>query len=139
MKYLVQIIILFILLFAGSCKDETPYTIPYVSVRFSVYPNSLDYLGVSRYKYFTRVGYRGIVVYRPGIDEFMAFDRACTYDSQNLKAIVTVDGSGVVATCPICGSQYLLTDGYPFKGPAKNHLLQYQTVWDGSNMLLITN
>jgi nitrite reductase/ring-hydroxylating ferredoxin subunit len=132
MKHLIQFITLFMLLSVGSCKDGTPYNIPYVPVSFSVYPNGLDSdLGVSRYKYFIRVGYRGIVVYRPGMDEFLAYDRACTFDSQNLKAIIAVDATGVVATCPVCGSQYLLTDGYPFKGPAKNPLMKYQTTWDG--------
>ena|ERR1035437_1136105 len=139
MKYLLQFIILFILLFAGACKDETPYTIPYVPFAFSVYPNSLDSdLGVSRYKYFLRVGYRGIVVYRLAMDQFMAYDRACTFDSQNLKAIIEVDATGLVAKCPVCGSQYLLTDGYPLKGPAKNPLLKYQTSWDGFQVV-ITN
>ena len=131
MKMLLSTILLFALLFSSSCKDDNPYTIPYVLVNFSVYPNGLDSdLGVSGFKYFPR-GYRGIIVYRLGTDQFVAYDRACTYDTQNPKAIVAVDPSGLIAVCPICGSKYLITDGYPYQGPAKNPLLQYRTSYDG--------
>lgn len=127
------------LLFAGSCKDDNPYNIPYVYVYYKVYPNTLDSdLSISHSKSFIRVGYRGLVVYRFAMDQFMAYDRACTFDSENLKSIITVDATGVIATCPVCGSQYNLYDGYPIKGPAKNPLLKYQTSWDG-NTLVVTN
>jgi len=139
MKTLISTILLFTLLFAGSCKDENPYTIPYVLVNFFVYPNNIDSdLGVSRFKYFPREGYRGIVVYRMTTDQFYAFDRACTFDTQNPNAIVATDASGIVAICPVCGSKYLLTDGYPFQGSARNPLLQYHTSFDG-NKVLVSN
>lgn len=132
MKSLLSTLLLFVLLFSSSCKDENPYNIPYIVVNFYVYPTTIDSdLGVSLYKYFSRVGYRGIMVYRMSSDQFMAYDRACTYDTQNIKAIVAVDATGLVAVCPICGSKYLLTDGYPYQGPAKNPLLQYHTAFDG--------
>jgi len=132
MKTLFSTILLIFLLFASSCKNENPYNIPYVVVNFYVYPNTIDSdLGVSMFKYFTRVGYRGIMVYRLNTDQFMAYDRACTFDSQNTTAIVTVDASGLLAVCPVCGSKYLITDGYPYQGPAKNPLLQYHTSYDG--------
>jgi nitrite reductase/ring-hydroxylating ferredoxin subunit len=132
MKTLLSAVLFISLLFSSSCKSENPYTIPYVPVNFYVYPNGIDSdLGVSRFKYFTQVGFRGIVVYRIGSDQFLAYDRACTFDTQNTKAIVAVDPSGLMAVCPVCGSKYLLTDGYPFQGPAKNPLLQYNTTYDG--------
>ena len=132
MKTVISAVLLFFLLFSSSCKSDNPYNIPYVLVNLYVYPNTVDSdLGVSRYKYFSQVGYRGILVYRMGSDQFLAYDRACTFDSDNTKAIVAVDASGLLAVCPVCGSEFLLTDGYPFKGPAKNPLLQYHTTYDG--------
>jgi nitrite reductase/ring-hydroxylating ferredoxin subunit len=139
MKAVVSTILLISLLFASSCKDENPYRIPYVLVNFYVYPNGIDSdLGVSRFKYFTRVGYRGIMVYRMTTDQFFAYDRACTFDSDNLTAIVAVDPSGLFAVCPVCGSKYMLTDGYPLSGPARNPLVKYNTTYDGYKVI-VTN
>ncbi|MDP4290641.1 MAG: hypothetical protein Q8908_06135 [Bacteroidota bacterium] len=139
MKTFLSTILLVFLLFSSSCKDENPYNIPYVAVNFYVYPNGIDSdLGISGYKYFSRVGYRGIVVYRMTPDQFFAYDRTCTYDSQNPSAIINVDPSGLYAVCPVCGSRYLLTDGYPFKGPSKNQLVQYHTSYDGYKVF-VTN
>jgi nitrite reductase/ring-hydroxylating ferredoxin subunit len=132
MKNLLSAALLIFLLFSSSCKSDNPYNIPYVVVNFYVYPNTIDSdLGVSRFKYFSRVGYRGIMVYRMGSDQFLAYDRACTFDSENTTAIVAVDASGLVAVCPVCGSKYILTDGYPYQGPSKNPLVQYHTLYDG--------
>ena len=139
MKTVISAVLLFFLLFSSSCKSDNPYNIPYVVVYFQVFPNGLDSdLGVSRYKYFPQRGYRGVVVYRMGSDQFLAYDRACTFDSDNTKAIVAVNATGVIAVCPVCGSEFSLIDGYPNKGPAKNPLLQYHTSYDGQNVL-VTN
>lgn len=132
MKTLLSAILLILLLFGGSCKDENPYTIPYVVVNFYVYPNGIDSdLGVSKTKVFPRYGYRGVMVYNMGSNQFLAYDCACTFDTQNPKAIVAVDPSGLVAVCPVCGSKYILTDGYPFQGRASNPLLKYNSPYDG--------
>jgi Rieske Fe-S protein len=131
MKTFLSSILFIILLFNSSCKSDNPYNIPYVPVNFYVYPNTIDSdLGVSKFKYFS-YGYRGIVIYRMGTDQFLAYDRACTFDSDNTTAIIKVDASGLFAACPVCGSRYELIDGYPIKGPAKNPLLQYQATYDG--------
>ena len=140
MKILLSSIILVTLLFASSCKDSNPYTIPYTMVYFKVYPNGIDSdLGGGRVKYFPKYGFRGIVVYRMGTDQFLAYDRACTYDTEIPTAIVAVDPTGLIAVCPVCGSKYLLTDGYPMSGKARNPLLQYSASYDGQAILTITN
>jgi Rieske Fe-S protein len=137
MKTLLSSILFILLLFNSSCKSDNPYNIPYVPVNFYVYPNNIDSdLGVSKFKYFPQYGYRGIVVYRMGMDQFLAYDRACTFDSENTTAIIKVDPSGLFAACPVCGSRYELIDGYPIKGPAKNPLLQYQTTYNGNDLLI---
>lgn len=138
MKTLLSSILLFALLFASSCKDENPYTIPYVVVYKTVYPNGIDSdLGVGMFKYFSNVGYRGIVVYNKGFGEFVAYERACTYDTEKPTAVVAVDASGIFAVCPVCKSKYnILLDGYPFEGPAKNPLIKYPTTYDGYNVVV---
>jgi len=140
MKTLLSAVLLILLLFGGSCKDANPYTIPYVAVNFYVYPNGIDSdLGVSKTKVFPTRGYRGVMVYNMGNDQFFAYDCACTYDTQNPKAIVAVDPSGLVAICPVCGSKYMLTDGYPFQGRASNPLLKYSTSYDGFKVYVSNN
>lgn len=135
MKTLLSSILMFVLLFASSCKDEYPYRIPYVLVSFYVYPNNIDSdLGVNRFKYFFRVGYRGVLVYNNGFGQFLAYERACTFDTEDPTAIVAVDASGLIAVCPVCKSKYILTDGYPIEGPAKKPLLPYPTTYDGTRV-----
>jgi len=132
MKTLLSTVIFISLLFSSSCKSDNPYTIPYVMFGFYVFPTLGDSeLGVTGFKYFP-YGYRGIIVYNDGLGSFLAYDRACPFDTQNTKAIVAVDPSGVIAVCPVCHSKFLLKDGYPFQGPAKSTLLQYHTTpFDG--------
>ena len=143
MKTLLSSVLLIFLLFASSCKDENPYTIPYVMVNFQVYPNLGDSdLGVSKTKVFPHYGYRGVMVYNSGLGgsgRFIAYDCACPYDTQNPKAIVAVDPSGLIAICPVCGSKYIITDGYPFAGPARNPLLQYHASYNGDIVYVSNN
>ena len=143
MKTLLSAVLLVLLLFAGSCKDANPYTIPYVVVSFNVYPNNIDSdLGASKTKVFPTRGYRGVMVYNSGLGgsgQFLAYECACPYDTQNPKAIVAVDPSGLIAICPVCGSKYTITDGYPFMGPARNPLLQYHTSYNGDIVYVSNN
>ena len=83
-------------------------------------------------------GSRGILVYRVSIEEFMAYDRHCTYTPQESCALVDVDSSGVIAVDKCCGSKFVLTDGSVVNGPASIPLKQYQTSFDG-NLLHIFN
>lgn len=114
-----------------SCgKDENKDLIPYVYVNFTIYPNTIDYIAIGQWVYFTG-GYKGIIVYRPQSDEFMAYERACPYDPLTEGARVEVESSGLIAIDSVCGSQFILVDGSPINGPASIPLKQYRTSWDG--------
>ena len=128
-KALIPLIITILFLF--SCKnDDNEDLIPYVTVNFTIYPNTLDYIPVGQYEYFTG-GYKGIIIYRPQEDEFMAYERACPYDPLTEGARVIVDASGLIAGDTICGSKFILLDGSPLEGPAKISLKQYHTSYNG--------
>lgn len=123
--------LLFSLLVITSCKnDENEDLIPYVTVNFTIYPNTIDFIPIGQYEYFTG-GYKGIIIYRPQEDEFMAYERACPYDPLTEGARVTVDGSGLIAIDTVCGSQFTLLDGSPIEGPSKIALKQYRTSYNG--------
>ncbi len=123
--------LLLILSVLTSCKnDENDEPIPYVTVNFTIYPNTLDYIPIGQYEYFTG-GYKGIIIYRPQENEFMAYERACTFDPLTEGARVVVDASGIIAADTVCGSKFILLDGSPIEGPAKIGLKQYHTSYNG--------
>lgn len=117
-----------------SCsKEENKNDIPVVAVSFVINPNSTEYLELNAVGGWVNLtgGYRGIVIYRKSVSEFMAYERACPYDWDLADGRVDVDASGLTARCPACKSQYILIDGSPFAGPSTYPLKQYQTQYDG--------
>jgi hypothetical protein len=129
-----------IILIPGCSKEEPRNDIPVVGVGFSINPNSTEYLelnGVGGWVYLTG-GYRGIIVYRKSISEFMAYERACPYDWQLVDARIDVESSGVTTVCPSCKSKFILLDGTPFEGVSPYPLTQYHTQYDGT-LLYISN
>jgi nitrite reductase/ring-hydroxylating ferredoxin subunit len=122
------------MLFVSCKKDED--TIPNVSVNIVISttdPSYNDLNAVGGWIYLTG-GSRGIIIYRYSIDEFMAYDRHCTYEPTESCAVVEVDLSGIIAEDLCCGSQFLLTDGSVIDGPASVPLKFYQTTFDGNNL-----
>jgi nitrite reductase/ring-hydroxylating ferredoxin subunit len=125
---------LLVLIPAFSCKkDKEKPVIPYVYVNIQLYPNTLDYIPISGWVYVTG-GYRGLIVYRMTEGEFLAFERTCPYDPDRACARVQVETSGITAVDSCCGSQYILTDGSPIKGPSVYSLQQYQTSYNGDQL-----
>lgn len=123
-----------ILLTYGSCKDKVPHdTIPEVAVQARIEPESTMYIelnSIGGWVYLTG-GYKGILVYRVSVDEFVAYDRACPYDPYEDEARITVDPSGIICTDTHCGSQFNILDGSIIKGPATIPLKRYYTYYDG--------
>ena len=130
-----------LILISFSCKKETQApNIPFVYVNFSLNPNSTQYDHLNVVNGWETVvgGYNGILIFRKGINEFVAFERACPYDPLAKGAQIKVDNSGITCTCPVCGSKYIMNDGTPYAGPSHFMLKQYTTVYDGA-MLYISN
>jgi nitrite reductase/ring-hydroxylating ferredoxin subunit len=124
-----------LLAFATGCgKENSQPQIPDVPVNFVIDPNSTQYLELSHIggSIYLTGGYRGILVYRYSLSEFMAFERACPYDFTLPAARVDVDTSLITCYCPACKSKYILTDGTPFQGPSRYALKQYATTYDGA-------
>lgn len=124
------LICLLFLTFNSCNKDENQDVIPYVYVNFAMYPNTIDFIPDGQWVYVSG-GYKGIIIYRPQNDEFLAFERACPYDPLTEGAKVDVELSGIIAVDSVCGSRFLLTDGSPIEGPAGISLKQYRTSYDG--------
>lgn len=129
------IAIIFIgLIFYPSCKKDKDEAIPYVYVNFTLQPNGIDFIETGGWTYITGYGNRGIIIYRPLQDEFLAYERTCPYDPEKSCAIVEVESSGITAIDSCCFSKFLLTDGSPYEGPATLPLKQYRTKYDGNTL-----
>ncbi|MBN1198908.1 MAG: hypothetical protein JXA23_06130 [Bacteroidales bacterium] len=134
------LIIISVLVFASCKKENEQPVIPEVYVNFSINPNSTEYLELTHPGGFVTVtgGYRGIILYRIMTDEFLAYERTCPWDPWEEGARIELDVTGTIAKCPVCGSQYIITDGSPISGPSVYLLKQYHTLYDG-NLLYVYN
>ena len=138
---LTAIIIVLSIIF--SCKkSNVDNPIPYVPVNKTIYLSLPEYAPLNSIgsSVFIDGGYRGIVVYRRSLTEFVAFDRACPYDPTATGAKLEIDSSGVTTVDPNCGSKFNLYDGSILHGPSTLPMKGYQTNYDqGSNSVSIYN
>ncbi len=127
--YVVIIGIVFI-----SCNRERNNIIPNVLVDIEININNPEYfnlMAVGGFMYLSG-GSRGIVVYRYSQDTFVAFDRHCPYNPSDEGQVTFDSSSAIILKDNSCGSQFLLTDGSLYSGPATNSLKRYQTFFDGT-------
>jgi Rieske Fe-S protein len=135
------LIAVIILATTNSCKDDYNSVVPYAYVDMSVNPtNYIEFNIPGGSVYFPNAGFGGIIVFHDLVDSsnpFLAFDAACTYELSSTARVTAKDDSGV-ATCPVCGSQFILFggNGSPIKGPAAEPLKQYRTSFSGGRIMI---
>lgn len=126
-----KLIILYIFCFLYSCDKHTVY-IPDIYVSFST-PIS-DIPGIGQAIYVNNQGVKGVIIYQVDFNEYLAYDRACSYNPSEACEIIELNDilapNFLVDSC--CGSQFFITDGTPSQGPASIPLKQYQCWGDGS-------
>jgi nitrite reductase/ring-hydroxylating ferredoxin subunit len=125
---------LFFFLFT-TCKKERQ-GVPYVPVDLYLYTTSPEFSNLNAVGGWTYIngGSRGIVIYHRSNDEFVAFDRHCTYQVEDPCGQVSVDASYIALRDSCCGSEFLLYDGSVTKGPATLPLQAYYTEYDGMRL-----
>lgn len=102
-------------------------------------PEYIDLQTVGNWTYITG-GNRGIIVYHLGIDDFVAFDRVCTYHPEDGCRIVVDRSSNITARDSVCcGSEFSIIDGSVLQGPATLPLYQYTVDFNGGSILHIYN
>ena len=136
-KYILAIAALLLL---STCKKDQQY-VPDAYVSLTIYvndPQNTEISVVGGWKYFSG-GYRGLLVYRKGQNEFLVYDRTCPFEPEEPGSVVAVDTSNnVLLKDNSCGSQFLLSDGSPVSGIAVVPLKQYRTSFDGT-ILRVSN
>lgn len=102
-------------------------------------PSYSGLMGVGGWTYVSG-GSRGIIVYRRAIDEFVAFDRHSPEDPDALCGMpLYPDNDNFLQLIDSCSTaRYSLYDGSAITG-SEFGLRQYQTIYNGSNMLRIYN
>lgn len=139
-------IILLIVLIAAcgiifSCKkNDSSVKGGYANVVINLNdPTALQLNAIGGWIYFTGVdaGLKGLIVYRRSQDEYVAYDRACTYDPTGNCSLI-IESSGIIAADTCCGSKFEIYSGSVTHDPATQPLIQYQVSHEGNN-LYITN
>lgn len=121
-------------IFQASCKKNNQ-NVPYVAIDSYLNLNLPAYINLNGIGGWTYVsgGNKGLIVYRQTQDNFLVYDRYCTYSVDGSCGAVTVDSSNISITCECDGSKYQLFDGAVIQGPATVNLHQYRFDFNESN------
>lgn len=124
----------------GGCERQ-PITdpVPFVFVQKLIDLNNTAYqaLRFDRGFVYATGGVRGLIIFRRSANQFLAFDRVCTYHPSNPCGVVEVEPTGFFMRCPCCRSAFDF-EGNPINGPANFPLVRYRTSLNGS-LLSINN
>lgn len=122
-----------------SCKKSDPYTdIPNVAVDVYIPLALPEYAPLNSVGNHVMVagGYKGLIIFRKSIDEFAAYERACTFDPQASSSIIVADSSLVIGIDHTCGSRFNFFDGSVLNTPATRPMKQYACDYDPLTMSL---
>ena len=139
----VGIILCLILLSTNlGCKKNSFHPVPSLALDVTIdinLPSYINLTGVSGYAYVNG-GSRGVIVYRRGIDDFIAFDRHSPADvNGDCPQALTPDINNFLMLLDTCyNASFSLYDGSPISN-SDFGLRQYQTIWDGNSKLRIHN
>ena len=130
-----------LILLSGCIKyNQTP--VPNIPFDLTIDLNlpSYDALNGTGGWAYVNGGSRGIIVYRRSIDEFVAFDRHSPADEDGVctQPLFPTEDNFLVLKDTCNNATFSLYDGMPINGSAFN-LRQYQTNYNGSNLLRIFN
>ena len=121
---------------SSSCRKETTSGVPPVQLDITIninLPEFADLQVPGGWVYLTG-GSLGLIVYRKDIESFIAMDRHCPYQPENL-CTVFVNEDQVTATDSLCcDSRFLLQTGQLIEGPAGTDLRVYNTLFNGTTL-----
>jgi nitrite reductase/ring-hydroxylating ferredoxin subunit len=139
-RFFLFTLIISVILF--SCKENTEENpVPSAYVNFSLYLNDPEYqeLKIPGNFVFVRSGSVNVVIYRISNDEFVAFDRMCTYEAKETCLVVS-DSSSAIVKCSCCNSKFILVDGTPLANQSAVHSLRpYNVTYDGGDYIHVSN
>lgn len=132
----------FLLLLLSTCKKNQTNPVPNIPFDVTIdinLPSYNELNGVGGWAYAVG-GSKGIIIYRQSVDVFVAFDRHSPADPTGTCAqALYPDAANFLQLIDDCSSaRFSLYDGAPISG-SDFGLRQYQTVFNGANLLRIYN
>ena len=134
------ILLSYIIAFIIGCSDDNSF--PYVYVNQSIPITMSEYNNIYNniwgYEYVNG-GLGGLIIVQGLNNEFIAYDRACTYEKNSDCILSSKTKNDPILECTnCCNSKFVIVDGSVSDGAAKQALKQYNTYFDGV-MLYISN
>ncbi len=138
-RVLLKLNLLLTILIISSCSKDESDKFPNVSINLTIYPGTGSYyaLGAVGGSMTLNGGVNGLIIYRRSTNEFMVYDRACTYDPTNPCEQIEIENEGgFTAKDECCGSIFLLSTGENWDGPAPYGLKRYPSYYDGTSLTI---
>lgn len=131
-----------VILISASCKKNSAHPVPNIPFDMTInltLPSYSALNGVGGYAY-VNAGSKGVIVYRRGVDDFVAWDRHSPADPEgNCATPLTPDDDNFLLLNDVCNSaQFSLYDGSPVSN-SDFGLRGYATAWNGNDQLRIFN
>lgn len=123
----------FCLLVFAQCNEKQQGPIPFVAVDRYIglnEPAFANLLPIGGWVYISG-GSKGIIVFHKAIDEYVAYDRNCTFDAYGNCVTLSVIPAEQAAKDSCCNSKFSLFTGTVLNGPATIGMVQYQTELSG--------
>ena len=128
----------FLAIIITGCNND--YNFPNVDVNITIPVTMPQYNNIYGnlwgYEYLNG-GLGGVIIVQ-GMDDFIAYDRSCTFELNSDCIVSGQYNNDPILTCNCCNSKFIITDGSVTEGPANQALKKYNTFFDGE-MLYITN
>jgi len=132
----------FLFLISLGCRNDDADFVPNVLVDLTLNLNNPSYQPVNvvgGHLFMPGQAYRGLILYRASINEFLAFDMACTYRPLESCHVVGLDTATSLLKCACCTSRFNF-EGQILEGPAGRPLKAYRTLYQPSiNTLQVSN
>lgn len=131
-----------LMMFAGCEPDRSDDAIPWqpfdvININLNL-PEYVHLKMDGQHMYLNNEGVRGIILYHHSGDNYLAYERNCSYQPNSAAATVELHSSNLFMICTGCNSSFDLATGYPTGGIAWRPLNQYSTSVNGT-MLTITD
>lgn len=129
------------LVFLASCSQDLsddnipPAHFPDIVINLSL-PSNIALASKGGYKEINDAGVRGIIVYCEELGIYHAYERNCSFSPNDACATVNVDPSGLFMIDPCCNSSFDFTTGEPIGGSAWRPLRKYETIANGSELII---
>jgi hypothetical protein len=140
---MIRIFFFFVIFLTVSCnKNRNLNPVPSIPFDVTIHlelPSYSALQGIGGACYYDNCGAQGIVIYRKSMDEFVAYDRQSPASETKCALPLTMDVENMLQLNDSCtGAKFSLYDGSIISGSTFG-LRQYQTAWNGSNLLRVYN